>query len=523
MTDYLGPLTFGDSNSGGAYVIKSWSPSGGSAAVEVTVCATSADTLAVALEALAVQLYVGNTYAHHEPGTTLPVIYRVVGSALVQAGEGTWHAFEQRVSFTLALSGAPAGALFSLYTAQHVDSPASLALDGLLGSNPTLPDFTVEDDSGGGMHSVMIALAPTALSDAKWLVLASALTWTTMSNGTGSTWWGNTNRYTTSATYQTAVLDTSQYPSGKYRLWARVQQSAGIGYIMDSQNNVAVAVSRTTPHLVCIGDLDLPTADTAPNTVAPLTFSVKSDGTNTFTIGAYCVMPLSWGYAAFHPTSPTLTIGRLDVGPSGVFLDGVTDGSYMQQGIPLAPGVLAAHVGTLVSTASPTDSGWPTDWARSNDSDVTAAGGLFHVVCASASTKTATTLDTPLVVPGAWMELSLTRQVTAWTAGAVVVQIAWLDIDGNAVRTDTLSSVAATDASPVALTLHAKVPVHAARAQVVLGGIAATATVDFSAVVLRRCPLRLIVVAETANGALVNYAHPVHESVRYTPRYEIAR
>ena len=54
-------------------------------------------------------------------------------------------------------------------------------------------------------------------------------------------------------------------------------------------------------------------------------------------------------------------------------------------------------------------------------------------------------------------------------------------------------------------------------------GVGANLTADFYSVVLRRCPMRLIVVAEDAAGALTSYTHPVHLNVKYSPRFEVAR
>lgn len=157
-------------------------------------------------------------------------------------------------------------------------------------------------------------------------------------------------------------------------------------------------------------------------------------------------------------------------------------------------------------------------------SDITPA---FYIATTSGSKyaiHAATNADTPLVVPGQWYQFALTRQVTARSAGAAVVIVDWQDIDGNAVRSDTLSSVITTDASPVNLELYGKAPAHASRARVRMGaGSGANLTAYFSAVAFRRCPLRLIVVAEDADGALTSYAHSVHLTVKYTPRYEVAR
>ena len=719
MTDYLGPLTLGLS---GTYVLTKWTqaPDASTADLEVIVSATTADTLAVALEALVAQLYQGNTYVHSQPGVTNPTVYRVLAVGGMKVDDlNTWLGFWQRVSFTLALSGSPQGAFSALFTSEHWACPGSTSLSGLLGTNPTMLDVSIYDDSGNDMHSVMAALAPTALSDSKWVVLSSWLSWTTLTAGTGADFWADEMGYTTSASAQTAVLDTSQYPSGKYRLWARVQQSAGVGYVKDSQNDTWVAVTKTTPHLVCIGDLDLPTRDSKPGTSAPLTLSVKSDGTNTFTLNAFVILPLSWGYFSWHDTSsPTGEIDHIEVGPSGVWQDGAANAAYLLGG-PLTPTVLATHCGTLVPTASPAGS-WPAAWGRTagnrmnyctnpsfvgeggtaglaalwemldnvsgtptptlsasgqrieytGDADTAkviqldqntaaasfaegepatvsclisgaltgctmrlyllarAAGspgaaltsvytavtptatptpysavfpslpattdhlqaylyvsaidtgdtadfttknvliektatvrpffdghfpsaswtgthdaststdgevavdesGLLFGIAAAAEAHShyvywpPTTAEMPLVVPGAWMELLVTRQVTTWVSGSAIVYLQWFDVDGNSVSSKTLDTAITTDASPVPLELYAKVPVHASRVRIIFAtSSGAEMTVYYSAVTLRRCPMRLIVVAEDASGTLVSHSHPVHVTVNYTPRYELAR
>ena len=525
MTDYLGPLALGTS---GTYTLLKWEPSSGNSAnIEVIVRATSGDTLAAALEALAAQLYFGNTYVHYWPGVTNPVTFSVIGAGPMKQDDlVSWPVFWQKVAFTLNLAANPAGALTTLYSAQHVDTPASVALSALLGTNPTSLDVTIDDDAGTDMHSVLAALAPTALSDAKWLVLASALTWTTMSNGTGADMWGNSSRYTTSASVQTAPLDTSQYPAGKYRLYGRPKQAAGTGYVKDSQNDTWVAVTRTTPHLVVIGDLDLPVSDTAPGVASNLTLSVKSDGTNRFDINAYLVVPLEYGFFSWHHATATTEIVKLDVGPSGIFMDGVTDMTYFAGGI-LTPRVLAAHTGTLIATASPTGNNWPADWGRTDSSDVTADTSRFKIATTTGSKyawQGATMPGRPLIVPGAWYEFAYTRQVTARSAGYAFMGVDWYDIDGNAVLFQTLNYVSTTDASPVATAMYAKAPMYAARARFrVGGGPGANLTAYYSACAVRRCPMRLIVVAEDAAGALTSYLHPVHLTVKYQPRYEVAR
>jgi len=526
MTDYLGPLTLGVSGSG-TYTLLKWQPAtGGIANIEVVVRATSGDTLAAALEALSAQLYIGNTYVHFWPGVTNPVVFSVVvAGALRQDDMVAWPVFWQRVSFTLNLAAQPSGALTTLYNAASTLTPTSVALSALLGTNPTPLDVTIDDSSGNDMHSVWCALAPTALSDAKWLVLASALTWTTMSNdgGTIGLYWGNTNRYTVSATYQTASLDTSKYPAGKYRLLVRAAQEAGYGYISESQSGTVTTITGSTPHLIVMGDVDLPVADTAVGTAANLTFSVSSDGTNDCLINALVLIPLEYGYFSWHHATATSEIDQIDDGPTGQFQDGVHDATYKQGGM-LTPRILAAHVGTLVATASPTGNNWPADWDKTG-SGVSADTSRFKCIGASKyAWYAATVLGTPLVIPGAWYGLSFTRDVDSWVAGAATAEIVWEDVDGNVVRTEELSTTSANDASPVAVTVYAKAPAHSSRALVRLGtNGSGNMTVYFSAVVLRRCPLRLIVVAEDAGGALSSNTHAVALTVKYTPRYEVAR
>jgi hypothetical protein len=114
--------------------------------------------------------------------------------------------------------------------------------------------------------------------------------------------------------------------------------------------------------------------------------------------------------------------------------------------------------------------------------------------------------------------------VDDYVAGEATAEVVWEDIDGTVVRTDLLSERAANDGVPAAVTVYAKAPVHAARVLLRLGTSSdADLTVYYSAAVLRRCPMRLILVAEDAAGACTSYRHPVHLTLRYTPRYEVSR
>jgi len=527
MTDYLGPLTLGSS---GTYALMSWelssSDDGLSAAVEVMVSAANADALTLAVEALAAQLRAGNSYIHAIPGTTSPVAYRIAGASDLSVNETEGIlAFWAQATFKLSLAAYPAGALSTMYSAEAVDSPASLSLEALLGTHPPQLDICVDDDSGLDMHSIWCALAPKAVTDSMWLVLASVLTWTTMSSGTGATWWGNSNRYTTSASWQTASLDTSKYPPGKYRLLARVAQSAGTGYVMDAQNQNPVAVTRTTPHLIHVGDVDLPVSRTAYGVASPLVLSARSDGSNTLSVGAYVPLPLDLGLFAWHPGIATTECDQLDVGPSGVFVDGVAAFEHFAPVEILRPATLAAQTPTHVETPEPTGSDWPTDWARTDDTDVTADSGRFKVETTTGekyATYAATPTSTALLLPEALYELTCEQEVSARSAGTADVAVRWLDLDGALIREDTLSSLSAV--ASTSLALYAEAPTHAVYAQVKLGASAgANLTAYWSDVVFRRCPLRLIVVAEDAAGELVSYVHPVKVTLQYAPVYEVAR
>jgi len=428
------------------------------------------------------------------------------------------------VTISLEISEKPSGAFTTPYSAEAVTLPASVSLAALLGTRPTKLDVTLDDSSGSDMHSVWAALAPSALSDTKWLVLASALTWTTMSNGTGATMWGNTSRYTTSASWQTAPLDTSNYPAGKYRLLVRASQEAGTGYVMDSQNQTALPITRASQHIQVVGDVDLPVQDTAAGVASNLTLSVRSDGTNDCIVNAFVLLPLGLGYFSWHPATATVDVDQLDVGPTGIFVDGVTDYTDFQGGV-LEPRTLAAHSGTLIATAEPTGSDFPADWDKT-DAQCSADTGLFKCVAVAGSSwmwYAKTLAGTPRVVPDEWYELSCHQDVTAYTDGDVEIRVRWMDVDGNTVREDVVNAADGTPAETYPL-VYMKAPVHAVYARVMLGaGVDATFTAYWENVVFRRCPLRLIMVAETVDGSLTSYLHPAALTVKYTPHYEVAR
>lgn len=529
MTDYLGPLSFGTTASGGTYVLKKFSRELSTINAEVLVTAQNASSLGTAIEKLVANLTAGNTWTHLQPGLSNPVSYRVLELlSFAQMGDETWHANQQRVQFSFRVDTLPFGAVVTMHAAQPVNAPASLSLESLLGSAPTTLDVTVDDSLGSDMHSVWLALAPKALTDSMTVVLANAITFNpALTGGTGATCWGNTKGTMVGATYTTAPLDTRKYPAGKYRLLVRAAMTSGVGYVMDSQNLTAVPITGSDLHLTVVGDLDLPVGDTASGVASNLLISVKSDGVNTLTVNGFVLIPLSWGFAAWHPTSAALEIDQLDVGPSGVFMDGVCDFSHFMGGV-LVPKVTASQSATLIATEEPSGTTWPTDWSRSA-SGVTAASSKFHIVAAAAdkyATYTGATQREILVVPDEWYEVSWTRRVTAWTSGTAVVQVVWTDVDGNQVGIDTVDSkTSATDGGDVNGLAYVKAPRMAVMARVTLATTGtATLTVDYNNVIFKHSPLRLIVVVEEATGALNgSYVHPVAVTVKYTPRYEIGR
>ncbi len=368
MTDYLGPLAF----DGLTYRLTQWAVTDRDdgrrdLAMEVIAYGDTSDGLAAAIERLTSEARQGSIYLRQFYGTSSPVSYIIEEVTTVSLGAVvTFGALRQRLSLTVIVSGRPAGALTALYNAQALNSPGALTLAALLGTHPPQLDVTIDDASGNDMHSVHLALALRALTDdqtiamatrAHWLIYASSLTWTTMSNrGATATAWSNAPRYTTSASWQTATLDTQKYPAGQYKLWARVRQEAGTGYVMDSANQTAIPVTRTTFHLIEMGDVELPVSDTAYGTASNLTLYVRSDGTNDFDIDAYLLLPLDLGLTYWHPSVDTTEIDQLDVGPSGIFMDGVTDLTYLKGGV-LEPTTLARV--SARGWGPPTLSVWP--------------------------------------------------------------------------------------------------------------------------------------------------------------------
>lgn len=534
MTDYLGPLTLGTTS--GTYRLLNWTPTVSdegaySAEIQVIVSAASSDALATAIEAFVAALDQGNSYFHYMPGVTSPTAYVIASTSGFRLEEITWQVYWQKLTVTLHFADASAGELQTPYSAHGVLLPQSELLNTLVGTNPPQLDVILDDTSTYDFHSIWVALSPTALADrgtgttgnpASWLVYSSDLTWTTLSSGTGATEWGNQFGYTTSASWQTAQLNTARYPAGKYRLLARVSQSAGTGYVMDSQNQVAAPVTRTSWHIIVVGDLDLPVQDTAWGTASNLTFSVRSDGTNTFGINAFVLLPLSWGYFSWHPELAGQEIDQLDVGPTGFFMDGVTDTTYFQGGV-LEPKTLAAHTGTLIATPNPTGNNWPSDWSTGGTGTVTADTSRFKIVT-SAQTGWAVPSTYSVAVPGEWYQVEWTRQITAWTSGEPGIYVWFTTVDGSMLVECIVDQRQATDASPVAGVGYVKAPPGAARVAVFVGRYASgTWTGYWSGIAIRRCPLRLILVAEDSTGTLSSYTHAANLTVKYVPRYEYAR
>lgn len=530
MSDYLGHLEFGNLASAAPYRLQdfSYGTDGVTLNISVMVEGTSADNLTTRCEALLAEIaQAGNIYVHYQQGVTSPLAYHVLSCSIpVFVDLTTWVGWQQVISWTMTVEAWPDGAFTTLYNAQAVSAPASVAC-APLGTYGSPADITIDDASGNDMHSVWCALALNAVKDTMWKVYASALTWTTMTAvGATANAWSNDPRSTTSASNQTASLDTSQYPAGTYKLLYRVRQSAGTGYVMDSQNLEEVAVTKTTYHLLEGPDLQLPIADTAFGTASNLTFYARSDGTNTLYIDAFILLPLDLGWFAHHPDNGTTEIDQIDYGPTGCWQDGVANATNIKgSGGPLVPSVLAAHCPELIATASPTGSTWPSDWGQTDENvHVTADTSRIKVAAASHyAWYAATVLATPIVAPGQWYQFGITYDVDSYAAGAATVEAVWLDIDGNTVRADTLLSLTANSAS-TATTLYAKAPFNARRCYLRVGqNGTGNMTVYFSAASMKRCPLRLIVIAEDAGGTLSSNTHAVTLSYRYPARYGVAR
>lgn len=534
-TDYIGSIALT-----GSYALVDFSAVGDKLTATVRVYGASASSRTALLAALTAQMQgAGCAWVHYAGGVASPVVYRlsdVSASVLEDALFVTRHRAE--VKITATVDPFPVGTLSSRYVAEALNTPGALSLATVAGTRPPQLDLTIDDAAGTDMHSVWACLALREMTSdqalpftgasarSHWLVLAASLTWATMSSGTGATWWGNSNRSTTSALWQSAALNTACYKPGKYKLLARVQQSAGTGYIMDSSGMTAVPVTRATPHLVELGDIDLPVSDSAPGISSNLTLYARSDGVNTLTVNGYLVLPLEHGLVAYHPDVATTEIDQLDIGPSGIFCDSRTDFTDIVGGI-LQPKILAAHTPTLVAVEEPSGNVWPASWGRTNGTDVTALNSKFHIVAPGAQRLAWTgvaVVDRATVIPGEVYEITATRQVTAYTAGSAALWVEWHTLDGAIIAygVNAGGSAVAVDASPVDLTLYTnRAPAQVGRLRVFVGSAnASTLTVDWWNIAVRRCPLQLLVAVEDAAGALTAFTHPVLVTLKYTPVYD---
>jgi len=553
MTDYLDNLALPLDDSGD-YVRKSFKVTeaeDGTLTAELIVTVKPATKTGAALitarENLRAACDRATTYVNYVTGATSPVAYEIVScQSFVCDEKAEWmaNAFWDRVTITFKLKSWPRAARQTVYDTTAVGTPDVLDLSTLLGTVPSELDVLVDDQSGNAMHSVILCLcgremtadqSVSASARPHWLLgfgasgLLPAASWSgSVSDGTQATSWLHSDCYTTSASWSTVAIDTRMYREGPYKVFARVQQSAGIGYVATSQDiGGAVAVTGATPHLVEVGDVQLPTADALPGTAANLTLYIHSDGTNTLRISGLLILPLD-RLVVWHHSDPTSEIDELRVGPSGVFMDGVCDKTYLVPDHPLVPEVLAVHCPNLVSDASPSGSTWPASWYRSSTGSVTASSSRVKMVGGASALEASPSLSAagaPTIAGGELVEFAFTRDVDSRTSGSTSVTAVWCDIDGNVVDTTVLATYAADTASE-ALVFYAKAPRAAERVYLKFTVTAgASLTVYYSGVYVRQpIPQQLVVVAEDSTGTLDgSYKHAVNVSVWQPAQQAVAR
>ena len=543
--DRLGNLTLGKESDAGTYTLKSWKLGAGTATIGVKVTAATANLLASLTEELfAVCASAPTTYLHYEPGITYPVIYRVSAATAVQDDASTYPSLSQWLTITLTLDGGGRGAFHVLQNAAALNTPGSVDIIDLLGSIHPEQDTLIDDASGNDMHSVWVWITRRCLTNdqtialadrAHWLIHAGGtmLTWSTVNNGTGAKFWGNQSHYTTAAATETATAPTQRYPFGSYKILALAQQASGIGYVgvLSGGATYEAEVIGANPHLVEICDIDLPVADTSgPTVAANITFTCRSNGSARLdVIGFVLIGPLDDNsFARYHPALPSVECDNLQFGPSGLAVDGIWDSTHFV-GETLMPEPDSWHR-LLASPTYPDGNTWPTQYGRTHTSDVTADTSRFKVV-SSASTRhfwyaehAAGYYDCPMIEGGEEYEIVITREVTVHTAGTIDVFADWIGNNGEAIRTDPLSSLSGTGAvASTDLKLYARAPRTAARLIVRAGHTSGTGTSYWTALWIRRCPQIMAVVAETSDGTLSSYLFPVTVTTSVTEEYEVGR
>lgn len=465
-----------------------------------------------------------NTWLHDRGDGTLTA-FRLLESGRVSPSEDpdARHALQQRVVLELAAEPFGTGALQVVHDAVTVATPAALSLKALRGDLPSELRVRCEDASSNGIHSLWGHLAPRSLEQDMWLLRADqAFTWSGGDLATVANSYSTQVRRNSSTTAATGTKDTAVYPPGKYRVLARVRVAAGYGYV---KTNLAgadeqVTVTRTSWHLVELGTVWLPPKATHVGTSADLVVSLTGDGSNYCYLDYLLLLPTWLGGFRYHPTSASEECESVDVGPAGVFIDGVGDWSHVR-GDVLRPRITESLIPELVTTHSPDGSTWPSDWTRNDESDVTASGGKFQIV-SDVGVRNAR-VGPFVVTPWVWYEVELSKQVTAFSTADAMVVFRWYDVAGELLNTDTLAAWSATDAAPVTgLAFHAQAPDTATylRAYIETEGGAGT-TVQFWDVYVHRCPLQIILVSEDADGSAGTQDLAV--TVSATPAYEAVR
>jgi len=467
-----------------------------------------------------------NTYLHAPGGSGSLVAFTVLECDRQEVDEAQSYGLAYHQTITLSLRVAPfaQGALQTIHSAVTVNAPDSLSLATLYGDLPVPLRVYADDASTYDIHSFYMALAPRALTDAKWIIDESQWSWSGDSTTTGINEYSAAVQREDSTTADAGTLDVSGYPAGLYRLVARVCVAAGYGYI---RTNLAgadtdVTITNTTLALVELGDVWLPPSATKSGTASNLIVYLAGDNAHYAYFDYLLALPLWLGFLSVHPSTTTQEFDEIDAGPSGLFIDGVTDWTDVVGDI-LRPRTTAMLCPELITTHTPTGDTWPTDWTRSDDTDVTATSDLFQVVSDAAAVRSAH-CGSKVVTAKEWYEVTLSKQVTAYASAAATVVLRWYDVSEALLSAATLATYAATDVAPVAVAYYAQAPVDAAYGRLYVETAAANSTtIQFSAAYLHRCPLNLLIAAEDAAASDADGQHDLAVTVQATPRYEGAR
>jgi hypothetical protein len=558
MTDYLGNVALAMS-APGTYQILEWeldttegkqveraTPLGGdwpissnirfngtaTLTMTIKVVGTSTDDLTTKLRTLRVEaLKPLNVYVHYPVGSSTPIAFTVLECLRQPVTESVSYGlvYWERQKLQLLVAPYSEGALQILHDATAINAPAALPLAALLGDLPTPVRVATSVNASNNIRSMYMSLAPTVLSQDMWLLDEGNARWTWTGQGSTAALansYGGSTRRNSSTGWAIGTIDSKYYPGpGKYLAIARVMMVAGQGYIKESYNNVEIPVSRTSMHYVELGEIWLPAGNVrrGSSTTAPWSISFRSDGSNLMHLDYVLLLPISYGFWGYHPAA-NIEVDHVEVGPEGVYVGDVTDWTYMV-GDVLRPRLTAMLCPQLNTTGSPSGTTWPTDWYRSNATDITATASRFQIVSSAAAAREAWPPVTSefKVSPESLYELGLAKRVTSRTASSISVLLRWFDVAGNLIGTDTLATYSVADGGDVTgLVFGRRAPKRARGVRPVfsaqqLAGI----TTQFWNVVFRQAPLQLLIAAENAAGGEATRALTI--TVDAVPRFEGAR